>query len=140
MNLQEPISSIMSTKLLTVTPDQSMRTVKEIIDTNQVHHVPVVVENVIVGIVSEDDLLYFLRNLDKESNESYINDLRLKNYKVEEVMTKNLTTLRPDDPIKNALIIFRDNNFNALPVVEDDQLVGLITTYDILVALLEQDS
>lgn len=140
MDLRKPISSIMSTNLQTVTPDQSMGVVKKIIDDNQIHHVPVVVENVLLGIVSEDDLLYFLRNLDKESNESYINDLRLKNYKVEEIMTKNLTTLRPDDPIKNALIIFRDNTFNALPIVEDDQLVGMITTYDIIVALLEQDA
>ncbi len=138
MNLQAPISSIMTNNLITITPEEPMARVKEIIDTHHVHHVPVVLDDAIIGMVSEDDLLYFLRDLDKESNEHYINDLRLKNYKVEEIMTKNLTTLRPEDPIKNALVIFKDNHFNALPVVEGELLVGIITTYDIIVALLDQ--
>jgi acetoin utilization protein AcuB len=50
-------------------------------------------------------------------------------------MTKGLATLSPDDRIDIAIEVFRENILHAIPVVENDELVGLITTHDIIEAL-----
>jgi len=51
---------------------------------------------------------------------------------VEEVMTKKVATLSPDDPLSVAVGIFRENLFHALPVVDEGTLVGLLTTHDLI--------
>ena len=129
----------MATGLYTVSPEDPISSVKEIIDLHQVHHVPVVEEDRIVGIISKSDLFYFLRSVDKESQETYINDLRLKNYKTKELMVKSVNTLASSDTIEKALEIFNKNQFHALPVVDNGILVGMITTHDIIANLLKEN-
>ena len=54
-------------------------------------------------------------------------------------MTQGIATLEPNDRINVALQIFMENLFHAIPVVEDDEVVGILTTYDIIKALQEED-
>jgi acetoin utilization protein AcuB len=53
-------------------------------------------------------------------------------------MTKGLAKLNPNDRINIALEIFMVNRFHAVPVVENDELVGIVTTYDIIKALASE--
>ena len=92
----------------------------------------------LAGIVTSSDILYFLRDLHPESRESYINDMRLKNYTAEEIMFGSPTCVSPDTTVEVALKIFSENMFHALPVVVDEnQLVGMFTTHDIIKHLLK---
>jgi acetoin utilization protein AcuB len=135
MNVFAPVSTLMVTDLVTINPETSLRKVKEIFEEHSFHHLPVVNFRKIVGMVSRTDFDRFVGGL-KKANEA-TTDL-LEKTRAEEIMTKGLGKLEPDDRINVALEIFSKNWFHALPVVKDDELVGIITTQDIIRALLNE--
>ena len=140
MNLQAPISSIMSKNLITVLEKDRLSRVSNIFKKYKIHHIPVVQEYRIVGIISREDLYLFMKGIGREHTEKVINEIRLDNYKVEAIMTRGLAKVEPTDKIEVALDIFCKNIFRALPVVEDEKLVGIITTFDILKELNKEAS
>ena len=137
MNLFSPISSIMSSKLYTVSPEDNLQTVKEIFDTHRIHHIPVVHVRKIVGIVSKMDFAHFMGGMSHFEDDRFINNSRLERTKAKDIMTGALGKLDPDDRINVAIEVFNTNQFHALPVVKDEELVGIITTFDIIRALAE---
>ena len=140
MNINNPVSSLMSTELKVLEPSDPLQAAKDIFDSSNIHHLPVVDNGGLVGMVSKTDYLYFLKHTDPESQETYVNRLRLKNYKIEEVMTKDVISINPSDTIKAALEIFAENVFHALPIITKGKLVGMITTHDIIFRLLHPKS
>ena len=135
MNLLKPVSTIMTTDLITVNPSDSMMRVKEIFDKHKIHHIPVVDYKKIVGIISQTDFLLFHRGYSNKEMDRFTNEARLRAYKVEEIMTKGLAKVSSTDQIRTVLEVFRLNRFHALPVVNGEELVGLVTTFDIIDAL-----
>jgi len=138
MNTLAPVSSIMSTDLITVNPKDPLINVKNIFDQNNIHHIPVVRFKKIVGIVSKTDLMYFLKGLEKDRFDKIVNYTRLQSYLVEDIMTTGLAKLEPTEKILVALKVFKENLFHAIPIVEQDELVGIVTTYDIIKSLEEE--
>ena len=76
--------------------------------------------------------MHFLRGGQQNNYDKFLEQSRLKNYTVKEVMTTGLAKLSSTDKIDVALEIFMENLFHAIPVVDDNELVGLLTTFDIL--------
>ena len=140
MDTFAPISSIMTTKLVTVNPEDKLEVVKKLFDTHKIHHLPVVRYKEIVGLISKTDLLYFLRGLSNNNYEEVLNEVRMRNYKAEDIMTKGLAKVASTDRIEVALYVFKENLFHAIPVVDDGELVGIITTYDIIKELAKRRS
>lgn len=140
MNIFAPVSSLMTDHkhLVTVSPDESLSKVKEIFDAHKFHHIPVVHFREIVGMVSRTDFEYFMGGASHYEEDRYVNELRLQKTKVDEIMTKRLGKVAPDDRINVALEVFLVNRFHALPVVEEGELVGIITPFDIMTALSKQ--
>lgn len=134
MNAYAPISSIMVTDLVTINPDENLLAVKKIFDAHSFHHLPVVRFRKIVGIVSKTDFNHFTGGINHAGENTHL----LENTKVEDIMTKGLGKLEPDDRINVALEIFSKNWFHALPVVEHDELVGIVTTQDVIKAILNE--
>jgi CBS domain-containing protein len=60
--------------------------------------------------------------------------MALKDLRAKDIMVKDLITIRPDEKIALADLIMTRNNIGALPVVEDDKIVGIITQRDIMFA------
>ena len=137
MLIFKPVFSIMSENLITVNPEDSLVRVKEIFDAHTFHHIPVVRFREIVGMVSRSDFEHFLGGCKLNTEDKLIGELRLKRTKVEEIMTKRLGKVDPEDRINVALEVFTLNRFHALPVVKDGELVGILTPYDIMKALIE---
>lgn len=140
MNIFAPVSSLMTDyhQLVTVAPEDSITKVKEIFDTHKFHHIPVVHFREIVGLVSKSDFEHFMGGASHYDEDRFVNDLRLERTKVSEIMTKRLGKVAPDDRINVVLEIFLINRFHALPVVENNELVGIITPFDIMTALSKQ--
>jgi len=140
MNIFAPISSIMTDHkhLITVDPEETLTKVKEIFDTHKFHHIPVVHFREIVGIVSRSDFEYFMGGASHYDEDKFVNELRLERTLVSEIMVKRLGKVAPDDRINVALEVFLINRFHALPVVEDGDLVGILTPFDIMTALSKQ--
>lgn len=139
MNIVAPISSIMTTDLITVTPDDNLERVKELLDSHNIHHLPVVRGPEIVGIVSSTDFRHFMRGFTKNEADKLTDQVRLRAWKVQDIMTKGLAKIEANDPIRTALEIFKTNRIHALPVVHNrTELVGIVTTYDIIKKLAEE--
>lgn len=138
MNLLAPVSSIMTTNLITAHPSDKLVVLKAMFDKNKIHHIPVVIFKEIVGMVSKTDLLSFLKGFENDSYDDYMNNVRLKNYTAEDIMTKGLAKLEPNDRLNVALEVFKENLFRALPVVENGELIGMLTTLDIIKALANE--
>jgi acetoin utilization protein AcuB len=139
MNVLAPVKSIMTSKLVTVNPADKLTVVKEIFDQNPIHHIPVVRFKELVGIISKTDFMHFLRGFSRNEEDRFVNYARLRAYTAEDIMTKGLAILSPDERINVALEVFLTNRFHAIPVVEEGDLVGIITTFDVIKALADED-
>ena len=115
--MNENVGSIMTTNLITVGPSDTL----QILVGRRIHHVPVVEDGKLVGLVSIDDL--FKLNI---NHSEYINT------SVSSVMTKKLAKVESGDKIGTAAEVFMEHLFHALPVVDDGVLVGIVTSFDIL--------
>lgn len=131
MNPDKSIKTIMTTDLVTAQPDDAITRIRSILEKHDFHHLPVVnKEEALVGIISKEDYLKIYEVLSLNTNG--INDETNKLIKAKDIMTKYPMSLDPDDTIGLAADVFLANKFHALPVVQDEQLVGIITTHDLL--------
>jgi CBS domain-containing protein len=138
MNRTEPVSTIMSVKPRTVGVDQPIGDVRKLMANGQFHHVPVVRGKRLVGMISATDMnraSYEYSTMDG-GRTTVLDQTR----SVTELMQQGLVTVKPTDTIHHATEILAKDWFHALPVVDDDdQLVGIVTTTDILRYVLDHD-
>ncbi len=137
MNLFAPVSSLMTDykHLVIVHPEESLLKIKEIFDTHHFHHIPVVRTREVVGIISKSDFEHFMGGGSVSEDDRFLNERRLQRTTAQDIMTKGLGKVESDDRLNVAVEIFTMNRLHALPVVQDGELVGIITPYDILKAL-----
>ncbi len=135
MNILAPVKSIMSTDLITLAPQDKLLEAKDIFENHNIHHIPVVRFKTIVGMVSKSDFLFFVRGFQRSEEDRFVNEARLRAYSVQEIMTTGLAKLSPNDRLDVALDLFLTNRFHAIPVVENDALVGIVTTFDVIKAV-----
>ncbi|MFK7935562.1 MAG: CBS domain-containing protein [Saprospiraceae bacterium] len=122
----------MSTKLHTVNPSDALTEVRDIFEKNKVHHIPVVRYKKIVGIISKSDFLRFIHGYTQEPESKAEQATRLHTWTAQQIMTKGMAKVDNKDNIRTAIDVFLENYFHALPVVDNGELVGIVTTYDIL--------
>ncbi|MCB0628968.1 MAG: CBS domain-containing protein [Saprospiraceae bacterium] len=134
-NLKVPVADVMTHQPHSLSPMDQLDRADELCRTYHIHHLPVVdIYGKVVGIVSQSDLLkvsYGFSLFRKQDSELY-NRTLYKTLLVRDVMTRDVTCLQVSDPIIYALRIFEQNHFHAIPVLEDDQLAGIITPMDLL--------
>lgn len=130
------IKELMTTDVVTVNPKDLMIKVKEIFDTNEFHHVPVVdVDGTLTGIISKHDYNIMLTTFSvfKNSRADVANRKFMMSMMAKDVMTKQVAKLRPEDSLGVAVGIFKENLFHALPIVDKkNKIVGILSTYDLL--------
>lgn len=120
--MNHEISTIMTTRLVTLGPEDKVSDARKIFRKNNFHHIPITREGILVGVVTSFDLL----RLQKPAHEA--DDIPLS-----EVMTSKLAVLNPTDKIGAASIVLLQNRFHSVPVVDDQRvLVGMLTTFDLL--------
>lgn len=139
MNVLAPVKTLMSTKLITVNPKDKLTVIKEVFEKNNIHHVPVVRYKELVGLISKTDFLHFLRGFNRNEEDRFVNEARLRAYSAEDIMTSGIAKVAPTDRLNVVLDIFLANRFHAVPVVEGEELVGIITTFDIIKALASEE-
>lgn len=133
MNLLTPVNKIMSKQLITVTPEDHLDYVKELFEQHSIHHLPVVKYKKIVGLISSTDMQYFHHGIKSQNEEPDITEkARFRAFKAEDIMTTKLAKVNSEDPIRTVIDVFKVNLFHALPVVDKEELVGIITTFDII--------
>ncbi|MEQ9563440.1 MAG: CBS domain-containing protein [Woeseiaceae bacterium] len=116
---------------LTVGPDDSAATAKELLESKDIHHLPVVQDGVLVGILSASDFLklHVLRDRPRA----------LEAIQVKRIMQSAPTTLTASADLIDVAAKLSDGSFHALPVVDSDNvLVGIVTSTDLINHLLMQ--
>jgi acetoin utilization protein AcuB len=136
MNNSMNVSKYMTQKLITATPAMTVKQAFLLMRTHRVRHIPVVEGEKLVGIISDRDLRRprWAEALDDWTTYYQIDDT----HTVADVMTKSPETVKASDDIRKAVKIFREQRYGALPVLNRDQeLVGILSAQDLLVALEE---
>ena len=129
------VERIMSTIVVTVEMDDSLRTVKEIFDNTRFHHLLVVESGKLFGVVSDRDLLKALSPHIGTVSET-ASDAASLNKRVHQIMTRKPVVLGQNAGIFDAIEIFNNHNISCVPVVDDGfKPVGIISWRDILKAL-----
>jgi acetoin utilization protein AcuB len=97
----------------------------------RIRHLPVLEEGRLVGIISDRDLRSAAPALGDPERASALEKMR-----VSDVMTRDVVTASPGDPIEEAANRMRERRIGCLPVVEDGGVVGIITSSDVMEALV----
>ena len=133
MDLNAPVTTIMSTDLKTARAEDPVSVIDEHLRKYRIHHVPVVNdENEVVGIVSKSEYLYLLRGFTVNQTDSFRELAKLKAFKVNEIMESDVETVLDSATVKEVVAILAENRFRSLPVVDgQSKLVGIVTTHDV---------
>ncbi len=127
----------MTTHPLTILADTPVSEALSFMRQHNIRRLPVIdKKGRMAGIVSEKDLLYASPS-PATSLSVYEVGYLLSKLKVDEIMTKKVITVDANAPLEDAARIMIDNKIGGLPVMENEQLVGIITETDVFKALLE---
>lgn len=131
------VKDYMTTAVITASPRDGLHQTFTRMRERNVRHMPVLGDGEeLVGLISERDVRRPAGTDLPNVARYFALDNRTR---VEEVMTKSVVTVRPDDAVRVALRQFVDTRYGALPVVgADGAVVGIISTLDVLRAF--QDS
>jgi acetoin utilization protein AcuB len=97
-----------------------------------IRHLPVVEGGRLVGIISDRDLRDLSPPRNTPDQENTLGWVRIR-----DVMSPEVVTAHPLDTIEHAASVIYENRFNCLPVVADDEIVGIITSSDLVRTLVE---
>ena len=118
------IGQFMTTDLFTVRPDDLIDLAASLMDWRHIRHVPVEDDHGrLVGLVTHRNLLRLLSS-----------GTRKEDVTVRDLMVPNPVTVSSLTPTLHAIQIMRERRIGCLPVVDADQLVGIVTSYDFLEA------
>ena len=138
---------IMTTDVITIDPETSVKDAANIMSEHGISGLPVVKDNKLVGIVTENDLIIKDKKLHFPE---YINVLGgiiyLESYKkfeeefkkftavkVKELMTTDVITANPEDSIEDLATIMHQKDINRIPVVDNaGQMIGIVTRNNIV--------
>ncbi len=133
MKTDNPISSIMTGRVISIIKETKIKEIQEVFETHKIHHLPVIDKGQkVVGIISKTDILLFLQKLSLKTSGKTYSNLEMNSLSAKDIMTPEPLVLDPDDTVGLAADIFLTNDLHAAPVVEDNMLVGIITSHDLL--------
>ncbi len=137
MKSRTPVSEIMSTTIIALERTDDLNRAEMLFNKHKIRHIPVVSEESIIGMLSYSDLLR-ISFADVTEDEHDVGTIVYNMFSIEQVMTKNLIRVSSRTTIKDVAEILAENEFHALPVVDDAILVGIVTTTDLIKFLLKQ--
>ncbi|MGB7606628.1 MAG: CBS domain-containing protein [Lutisporaceae bacterium] len=116
------IKEIMTTDVKTISSDDSISEAANIMKTLDIGAVPVVQDNMPIGIVTDRDIIIRGVATGKNSKDA-----------ISSIMTTEVITISPDVDVHEAADIMAANQIRRLPIVQDKQLVGIVAIGDLAV-------
>lgn len=114
------VGELMSRKVTTIGPRMNARFAMQVMLATGIHHLPVVDEGKIVGVVSDRDFL------------TWSDDAHVTEMSVGELMTSAPEIAHPSEPLREAAARMAALRIDCLPVVDDGRVVGILTSSDIV--------
>jgi CBS domain-containing protein len=125
------VSEIMKEKVVSISADDTLRIVGEIMQLGHVRHLPVVRQGQLVGVVSQRDLLRAslsnVMGLPQDEQSRFLEGVRIS-----DVMTAPPISVSPDLSVRAAAGVMAEKKIGCLPVVANGTLLGIVTETDVL--------
>ncbi len=116
-------------------PDMAVTEAQELMQSKGIRHLPIVIdETKLVGLITRTSLRSALPS-DVSRFSRFEVSYTLSKIKVRSVMVKDVITIEPDTPIENAAFVMADKKIGTLPVVQEDNLVGIISDSDLFATM-----
>ena len=144
-------SDIMSTTVVTLSPDTDITTAARVLLEKDINGAPVVDDQGrLVGLLCQSDLVRLQKKLPIPSLFTMLDGFlplgslsqyeqeirRIAAATVADAMTTQVTTIRPDTPLETIASLMVDKKYHTLPVVQNGQLVGIVGKKDVIQTLL----
>lgn len=126
----------MTTNVHTVTPKNSFAEALRLMKEKKIKHLPVVEGKKVVGMVSDRDIKQFGPSK-ATSLDIYELNYLLDKTLIKDVMVSPVLTVPAETPVEEAAMTLFDKNIGCLPVIENNELVGIITDRDMYRVLVE---
>jgi len=130
------VGTKMAHPVITISPELPITEALNVMHQEKIRRIPVVQGGKLVGIISDKDMLNASPTPTESLGIEEVNYL-ISNITVEEVMTPDVLTIETTTPIEEAARIMSDNNIGALPVLEEERVVGMITETDLFKIFLD---
>ena len=122
------VRDIMTSPVLTISPDTTLQDAYRIMNERSIRHLPVLDAGVLVGVITDRDLRLATSVLTPTPF--------ARQCRVSEVMCRSPLTADPLDPVEDAARTMRERKIGCLPVLEGGTVAGIITGIDLLDALM----
>lgn len=129
------VADILTTAPMTVGLDDNLATIKRIFDTHAFHHLLVVADGELFGIISDRDVLRAVSPFVDSPSERAIDCATLKRH-AHQIMTRKPVTVSADELVGTACRRMLEAKVSCLPVVDDHgAVIGIVTWHDLLRAV-----
>ncbi|MAE95827.1 MAG: hypothetical protein CL910_14310 [Deltaproteobacteria bacterium] len=130
-----PIAQVMTSRVRSLGLDAKLGEVRQLLQAERCHHVPIVEGGMPAGIVSSRDLIRLLRG-STAASPAEIDDLLDRRSTVRETMSRDLVSMGPDESVDRAIDLIAEGDLHSVLVVDDEgRLVGIVTDRDLLAYL-----
>ncbi|WP_298928049.1 CBS domain-containing protein [uncultured Allomuricauda sp.] len=137
MKKRVPVSEIMTRDLITLTTSDDLVTAEELFKKHNIRHIPVISGKAIVGILSYTDLLRISFADAVDEDEERVDTMVYNMFTISQVMARDVISVPSNTTIREVAKFLAKKEFHALPVVDNEKLVGIVTTTDLINYLLD---
>lgn len=138
MKQHTPVTRIMSRNVVTVHHGDPVSKVRKTMTEHNIHHIPVVSGDQLIGILSLSDILRVSFGDAFNTDERAVDATLDHTMTLEDLMEKQPVTLSEQASVRDAAAALASGKFHAVPVVNGRKLVGIVTSTDLIQYLLEQ--
>lgn len=126
------IAKIMSTRVVSVHMDDSLQSLRELFAATGFHHLVVVHDNKLQGIISDRDLMKSISPFVDTVSERTLDRATLDK-KAHQIMTREVITLNPTDSVFSAIELFNSNKISCIPIIdENSHPIGMVSWRDVM--------
>jgi acetoin utilization protein AcuB len=125
------VQDFMKGEVLTLSPDASAFEALRLCHDRRIRHIPIVEDGRLVGIISDRDILAASPSLGDRQRVDVLKGTRLG-----DVMAREVVTTYPQDTLVHAAQVMYERKIDSLPVMAEEELVGIITSSDVMRALV----
>ena len=130
------VRDVMTPNPVTLSPEESLMEALQLMRLRKIRRVPVVsAAGNLVGLLPDGDLKRAEPSTLSDTQEQFL--AVMEGTQVNRIMIQNLVTATPDTPLIDAARTLFRNKYGALPVLEGEKLVGMLTDHDLIGALIK---
>jgi len=133
------VEDVMSSELITIEPTERMIHARRLMIDADIGRLPVIEDGELIGIITSKDIARSMIAFRKVVPDKYKRS-RIRNLLVEDLMTQNVKTVKPEDSITKTSAEMIETGYGGFPVLDDENsLIGIITKSDILDLIVEME-